>query len=875
VIYRRNGTTVYTSTVLPSFPLAFDVTLYSLNASISGVTIVSGGEPPPPPPPPPPTSGPPVVTAAGRYAAVINRAAYQKPVLPLIGPAGTAVTDPVFQSAITRVTDAATRPGVLNRSYRTPSSPHQNAWSAAGSYFYTVSGDGSVIPFAFDPTTASARRLQPTVDGAGGLVLKFYIEPTFSRVADSRIYGSYSGSGATLRTIDEYDFETRAYARLIDLDQIVPGLAGTYVGSIASSAGPVERIMTFFGGTQQDRHHYIVVFDRANPSNRLVLNTSASTLNGAPTSMPLNFMLHAVNMDRSGRYLMIYPTSADMNGTRKASQAYLWDTQTGGFTDMGAALPYGHDTFGFGVWVNQACCTATSWDAAQWQFRSLSTPLLTRDVVTTPLTPKEIYLADHSTWNNAKRDELVPFVSALYRYGINTAAWRAWDDEIIAVQTDAQPGADATVWRFAHHRSLVAHDTDPARTSFWYMPRPNVSPDGRWVLFTSNWEKTLGFDPTGEPGAAARQDVFLVELKAGDAPPPPPVVLDATAVVAGRATVPYSATLQASGGTGAFAWTIASGSLPAGLALDGATGTIAGTPQSGGAFSFVVAAADAADASNVATASLSLLIANAPVSIAAQAVAPGRVSVPYTLTLAASGGNGTFAWSIDSGALPSGLTLDAATGVIAGTPLAEGTYAITVTATDVSEPANAASTPITIAVGAKPIALLTTSLPEGRATIAYSGSLAVTEGTVTWAISSGSLPPGIVLNAATGALSGTPTTGGTWNISVTATSTSDATNVVTGAFAIAIAPGVRVTSPRTIPAGKLRVPYVYAVQAANVVGVPSWDLAGGSLPPGITLNAATGVLSGTPTARGTWNFNVRIKDASTDDTLTLTLKITK
>lgn len=879
VVYRRNGTAVYTSSVLPSYPLAFDVTLFSLDASITGVTIAAGGTtPPPPPPPPPPTGGAPVVTAVGPYAAVVDRNPHAKPAVPLMGPAGATVTDPVFQSTVTRVTDAATRPSLPDRSYRTPSSPHQNAWSAAGSYFYAMAGDGTVIPFAFDAATGSARRLQPTAGGAGGLILEFYIEPTFSRVTDSRIYGSYSGSGATLRTIDEYDFGTGGYVRLLDLDQIVPGLAGTYLGGIASSAGPAERLMTFFGGTQQDRHYLIALFDRANPANRLLLDTTASTLNGAPTSMPLNFLLHSVNMDRSGRYLMIYPTAADQSGPRKASQAYLWDTHTGGFTDMGAALPYGHDTFGYGVWVNQACCTATTWDAAQWQFRALSIPLQTRDIITTPLSPKQVYLADHSTWNNAQRDRQVPFVSALYRYGLNTTEWRAWDDEIVAVQTDAEPGAEATVWRFAHHRSIVAHDADPSRTSFWYMPRPNVSPDGRWVLFTSNWEKTLGTDPTGEAGTGARQDVFLVELKPASGvppPPPPPVVLDATAVVAGRATVPYSATLQASGGSGAFAWTVTSGALPAGVALDGATGTIAGTPQSGGAFSFVVAVADATDASNVATASLSLLIANAPVSIAAQAVAPGRVSVAYTATLAASGGEGTFVWSIAAGALPSGLTLDAAAGVIAGTPLAEGTYTTTVSAADASEPANAASTTITIAVGAKPLALLTAALPDGRATLAYSATLQVVEGTVTWSIVSGSLPAGISLNATTGVLSGTPSASGTSSVSVAATSTSDATNVVTGTYTIAIVGAVKIASPRTIPQGRIGVPYAYAVQAENIVGVPRWDLAGGSMPSGITLDAATGVIAGTPTKAGTWHFNARIKDASTDDTLTLTLKITK
>jgi hypothetical protein len=68
------------------------------------------------------------------------------------------------------------------------------------------------------------------------------------------------------------------------------------------------------------------------------------------------------------------------------------------------------------------------------------------------------------------------------------------------------------VWRLAHHRSNVANDDTPSTISFWYTPRPNVSRDGRWVLFTSNWEKTLGTDPSGAAGEKARQDVFLLRL---------------------------------------------------------------------------------------------------------------------------------------------------------------------------------------------------------------------------------------------------------------------------------------------------------------------------------------------------------------------------
>jgi len=457
-------------------------------------------------------------TTVGPYTAVTDRVAYPEPALPALGAAGYTFTDPVFKSTIHRITDATTRPGAPNRSYRTPSSPHQNAWSVKSSYFYVMgSGGAGPIPYAFDPASGTARRIQPTGSGEGGLVLKFYIEPQFSYVDDTIIYGSSNDVGSSKRTIDQYDFATGAYTRLLDLDTVVGGLSGTYIGSVASSGGPTERIMAFFGGASQDHHRYVVVFDKANPQNRQIVDTVGSTVNGAPTAITLNFHLHHAMIDRSGRFVMLYTTNADQAAPRNAAQEYLWDLQTGQVTELGvAAHPYGHDAFGYGVYVNKDCCTSTSWDAGQWQYRELASPLATRDLITKVQTPKETYLSDHTTWNNARPDRLMPVVSSLYRFGTNTTAWRAWDDEIVAIQTDA-PGANATVWRFAHHRSDVAYDGDPSRTSFWYQPLPNVSQDGRFVLFSSNWEKTLGTDPTGDAGTGARQDVFLLELATGGA----------------------------------------------------------------------------------------------------------------------------------------------------------------------------------------------------------------------------------------------------------------------------------------------------------------------------------------------------------------------
>jgi hypothetical protein len=89
----------------------------------------------------------------------------------------------------------------------------------------------------------------------------------------------------------------------------------------------------------------------------------------------------------------------------------------------------------------------------------------------------------------------------------------------------------------------------------------------------------------------------------------------------------------------------------------------------------------------------------------------------------------------------------------------------------------------------------------------------------------------------------------------------------------AAAPPVTITSPRTIPDATAGSFYSYAAQAAHVQGIARWELAGGALPPGLTLDAATGVLWGTCPTPGSWSFNARIRDARADDTLTLTLTV--
>ena len=151
--------------------------------------------------------------------------------------------------------------------------------------------------------------------------------------------------------------------------------------------------------------------------------------------------------------------------------------------------------------------------------------------------------------------------------------------------------------------------------------------------------------------------------------------------VAGEVGAAYSnPAFTVNGGTAPLGWSLESGLLPAGLALSGA-GVISGIPTGAGTSSFTVKVTDAAG--KTATQALSISIAPAP-QLANPAAPAGQVGVSYSDQLAVQAGTGTapFGWSIVSGALPGGVTLNPSTGLISGTPSAAGTFAFAVRVAD-------------------------------------------------------------------------------------------------------------------------------------------------------------------------------------------------
>jgi hypothetical protein len=180
-------------------------------------------------------------------------------------------------------------------------------------------------------------------------------------------------------------------------------------------------------------------------------------------------------------------------------------------------------------------------------------------------------------------------------------------------------------------------------------------------------------------------DIGAFELEGSQ---PADLVVTSSTLPAGTAGEGYAATLVATGGTAPYAWTLAIGTLPPGLSLDGQVGTITGTPTQAGTWVVTVQATDAQSPAAVAVRELTLLIASAPqpdpVVITTTSLPSGRRNRNYNRTLAATGGTTPYSWSLvpGSGALPPGLSLNAVTGVISGRPTAVGTHAFTMRAID-------------------------------------------------------------------------------------------------------------------------------------------------------------------------------------------------
>ena len=317
---------------------------------------------------------------------------------------------------------------------------------------------------------------------------------------------------------------------------------------------------------------------------------------------------------------------------------------------------------------------------------------------------------------------------------------------------------------------------------------------------------------------------------------------------AGAVGQSYGQTLAATGGKPPYQWSVGTG-LPGGLTLDAATGQIAGTPTTAGSYSFQVQVTDSSNAR--ASARLTLAVAGLPLTITTTGpLFNGTVGLAYAQQFAATGGTPPYTWSVLSGNT-GGLVIDAAAGTLQGTPQSAATLSFTIQVAD--SVGGKASKAYSITVQASSLVIaLGAALPPGTVGTAYSQKIAAvaTGGTppYTWALTG--TVPGLAFDPGSMVLSGTPTTAGVFAPVLQATDSAGHSG--TRALSLTIASqDLTITTGRQLAAGNVNTPYSVSLTVAGGVPPYSWSAAG--LPAGLTIDAASGTISGTPTAGGIFN----------------------
>ena len=323
----------------------------------------------------------------------------------------------------------------------------------------------------------------------------------------------------------------------------------------------------------------------------------------------------------------------------------------------------------------------------------------------------------------------------------------------------------------------------------------------------------------------------------------------------------YSQTNPASGGMAPYSYSLASGALPPGTALNAATGAISGTPSAAGVYSYVVKAVDSQGTpASALGATVSATIAKGAQTLAFLSAPPATAFSGSSYTLNATASSGLpVVYSLDAASSGCSLSGAVASFTAAGTCLIDA---------DQAGDANwnpAARLQHGTAVSVSPAILVGPgSLPNAILGANYRQALSASGGVAgyVFTLSAGALPAGVTLRP-DGVLSGAPSVSGTFSFTITATDASTGGGPYSGSQGYTL---LVEATPLALPQAGLAdatVGVAYSASFGAVGGVApySYGVTGGAVPPGLTLTA-NGQLSGAPTAIGTYQFTITVTDSA-------------
>ena len=323
-------------------------------------------------------------------------------------------------------------------------------------------------------------------------------------------------------------------------------------------------------------------------------------------------------------------------------------------------------------------------------------------------------------------------------------------------------------------------------------------------------------------------------------------------------------------------WYIVSGGAPPGLSLNVDNGTLSGTPTAAGSYKFYVEMRlpdywlpeEGRGCNGTADTSQKQFTINVKPGLPRLVIGPEQSGVPgatvgaaYSLAMTANLEDAK-TWSIADGQLPPGTVLNAATGVISGTPTTAGTYVFTVRAALTDDRADTKTLAITVRA---PLVLTFPELETRRGArvlwevgVPFDADVLATGGsaTYTWALT-GQLPPGLTLGQ-DGSLSGRPLQAGIFPFAITVTDSEARVARFAGRLVVVARLTLGRAPLRLGVAGRL---YRQKLVATGGVAPRAWRMVSGPLPRGVRLDRRLGVLAGVPRKAGRYRVRVQVADA--------------
>jgi uncharacterized protein YhjY with autotransporter beta-barrel domain len=381
----------------------------------------------------------------------------------------------------------------------------------------------------------------------------------------------------------------------------------------------------------------------------------------------------------------------------------------------------------------------------------------------------------------------------------------------------------------------------------------SVSASGTTVTYTASntaYASPVSFKYRAAGPCGTLSTEATVTLTVNSLPAP---VITSAAAVNGTGGQAFTYQITANNAPTSFG---VSGTLPPGVTFDGVS-TISGAPAAPGSFPITVSATNATGTS---TKSVTITIGSATPVVTSATTANGTSGQAFSYQITATNLPTSFGVT---GTLPTGLNVDA-NGLISGTPVVASSTIFNVVMTATNS-AGTGSRPLAISISLN--APVVTSAGTASGTVGQAFSYQITGSDFPTSYAATGQPAGLLLNTTTGLISGTPTVQGTFNATVNATN--GAGTSVARPVVITIVLLAPVISSGTTASGTVDVPLSFQITASSIT--TSFSATG--LPPGLSINPTTGLISGTPTAFGTFTTTVNAINATGTGSATVTFSI--